>query len=110
VLLDSHAITADLASQPDTTATEADKTAPVDPANLASVTYTSDSAGQPKADAMSCAASINLLLWRQAALPIGSGTRALNFAWISWTHASGRKGVGCYSSIAAIANPGCGNR
>ncbi|PSJ30105.1 hypothetical protein B7P34_03670 [Streptosporangium nondiastaticum] len=64
--------------------TDADRPAPLSPAQLAYVIYTSGSTGRPKGVMMSCGALANLLAWHASAMPAGPGARVAQFTAISF--------------------------
>ncbi|MGW2386967.1 amino acid adenylation domain-containing protein [Streptomyces sp. NPDC001658] len=84
VVVDDPAVAARLASLPATDPTDAERTAPLDPAHPAYVIYTSGSTGRPKGITMPVRALANLLDWHERTLPGGPGTRVAQFTAVSF--------------------------
>ncbi|HEY2577326.1 MAG TPA: amino acid adenylation domain-containing protein, partial [Streptosporangiaceae bacterium] len=84
VLLDDPATVAELAGQPDTALTDADRTAPLRPQHPAYLIYTSGSTGTPKGILMTTRAVVNLVAWHKPAFPAGRNRVTAQFTTISF--------------------------
>ncbi|WP_369359727.1 amino acid adenylation domain-containing protein [Streptomyces sp. cg2] len=73
-----------LAGLPAADVTDAERSAPLDPAHPAYVIYTSGSTGRPKGVVMPAGATANLLEWHEGVLPGGPGTRVAQFTAVSF--------------------------
>jgi non-ribosomal peptide synthetase component F len=87
LLIDAPAVKADLATQPDTAPTNADRTTHLSLANLAYVIYTSGSTGQPKGVATTHA-NVGALARLPKYAPLGPGQAVLQFAPVAFDAAT----------------------
>ncbi|MFK4156070.1 amino acid adenylation domain-containing protein [Streptomyces fungicidicus] len=71
---------AQIAAQPQSDLTPAERGAPLVPESTAYAVYTSGSTGTPKGVVMTCAALTNLVAWHHADFPGGEGIRTAQFA------------------------------
>ncbi|MEW1580768.1 amino acid adenylation domain-containing protein [Streptomyces microflavus] len=84
VVLDAAATTAELDRLPDADLTDADRTAPLTARTPAYVIYTSGSTGRPKGVVVEHGGIPNLVLARTGPYAMGPGSRALQFASLSF--------------------------
>ncbi|MFJ8630153.1 amino acid adenylation domain-containing protein [Streptomyces sp. NPDC093568] len=84
LVVDAPATVTELAARTAADVTDAERTAPLDPAHPAYVIYTSGSTGRPKGITMPTRALANLLDWHERTLPGGPGTRVAQFTAVSF--------------------------
>ncbi|MEU8893315.1 amino acid adenylation domain-containing protein [Streptomyces sp. NPDC048442] len=84
IVMDAPKTLAELAGRPDGDLTDADRTAPLTPRTPAYVIYTSGSTGRPKGVVVEHAGIPNLVLARTGPYAMGPGSRALQFASLSF--------------------------
>ncbi|WP_190208459.1 non-ribosomal peptide synthetase, partial [Streptomyces fumanus] len=77
LVLDDPAVRSSLAARPPVPPTDADRRAPLRPANPAYVIYTSGSTGRPKGVTVAHASIANRLLWMHDAYPLTGADRVL---------------------------------
>ncbi|MCF3122732.1 amino acid adenylation domain-containing protein, partial [Streptomyces arenae] len=84
IVLDDPATAEDLERRPDAALTDADRRAPLTPRTPAYVIYTSGSTGRPKGVVVEHRSIPNIVLARIGAYGMGPGSRALQFASLSF--------------------------
>ena len=87
LLVDTSAVKADLATRPNATPSDADRTTRLSPASLAYVIYTSGSTGQPKGVATT-QANVASLAWRPKYAPLGPDQAVLQLAPVAFDAAT----------------------
>jgi len=83
LFLDASSVRATLAGRPDAAPKDAERTAPLMPANLAYVIYTSGSTGRPKGVATTHA-NVSALAWHPKYAPLGPGQAVLQLAPVAF--------------------------
>ncbi|WP_369184665.1 amino acid adenylation domain-containing protein [Streptomyces sp. Y1] len=102
VVLDDPAVLAALAERPDTDPTDAQRTAPLRPANPVYVIYTSGSTGRPKGVVVPHRGLASLVATQAETVQAGPGSRVLQFASVSFDAGFWDIAMGLLSGAALV--------